>query len=379
MNFGIYHNRDLDGLCSGALILKKWPEAALLGFDYGNDLRLINFENKDVIMADVTMNPKQMLELIELSKSFILVDHHVSFRDDFLEQCAVNGKKTEERRINGLITEYSIKGIDKFQFYYSQVLSAAEIMFSIYHNDGNEDLKSKVQLLGQYDTWRNNQEKMILNDDLDWDNYVLAFQYGLRIIDSPANLLYELQTSSNISIVERGRALLNYQDKQNESLTKNFSFPTEIIYASEDELKTYRVLALNSGPFNSNTFKSLWNPELYDIMMPFMYKGSIGKWTVSLYTDKADIDVSKIAKQYGGGGHKQAAGFQIDEIHFKDGKLILGPEFLMLDVAMLPKDIDLEELANAIKNNQKLVGLQFINAEEKKPKPRKTNGKSTRK
>ena len=31
-------------------------------------------------------------------------------------------------------------------------------------------------------------------------------------------------------------------------------------------------------------------------------------WSVSLYTDK-DIDVSKVCAQFGGSGHKKAAGF----------------------------------------------------------------------
>ena len=39
-----------------------------------------------------------------------------------------------------------------------------------------------------------------------------------------------------------------------------------------------------------------------------------GQWTVSMYSDKPDIDVSVIAKNNGGGGHKGAAGFQTDDI-----------------------------------------------------------------
>jgi nanoRNase/pAp phosphatase (c-di-AMP/oligoRNAs hydrolase) len=45
--------------------------------------------------------------------------------------------------------------------------------------------------------------------------------------------------------------------------------------------------------------------------MPFYFAKN--KWVVSLYTTK-DIDVSEIAKKYGGGGHKQAAGFTCDKL-----------------------------------------------------------------
>ena len=35
------------------------------------------------------------------------------------------------------------------------------------------------------------------------------------------------------------------------------------------------------------------------------------------YIPKKNIDCSEIAKKYGGGGHKQAAGFQCKELPFK--------------------------------------------------------------
>jgi oligoribonuclease NrnB/cAMP/cGMP phosphodiesterase (DHH superfamily) len=40
-------------------------------------------------------------------------------------------------------------------------------------------------------------------------------------------------------------------------------------------------------------------------------------WKVGLYTDRENIDVGQIAKQYGGGGHKGAAGFYCRELPFK--------------------------------------------------------------
>jgi len=47
-------------------------------------------------------------------------------------------------------------------------------------------------------------------------------------------------------------------------------------------------------------------------MMPFQFDGK--KWTISLYTTKDEIDCSVIAKSNGGGGHKKAAGFQVEDI-----------------------------------------------------------------
>ncbi len=33
---GIYHSADLDGFTSGAIIKRKYPNAKMIGYDYGN-------------------------------------------------------------------------------------------------------------------------------------------------------------------------------------------------------------------------------------------------------------------------------------------------------------------------------------------------------
>ena len=40
------------------------------------------------------------------------------------------------------------------------------------------------------------------------------------------------------------------------------------------------------------------------------------KWDVSLYTGKENIHVGEIARLYGGGGHRGAAGFIVDILPF---------------------------------------------------------------
>ncbi len=42
-----------------------------------------------------------------------------------------------------------------------------------------------------------------------------------------------------------------------------------------------------------------------------------GYWKVSLFTDREDMDVSAVARELGGGGHKKAAGFTCERLPFK--------------------------------------------------------------
>ena len=43
------------------------------------------------------------------------------------------------------------------------------------------------------------------------------------------------------------------------------------------------------------------------MVIPFEYNGD--KWVVGLFTTRDNIDCSELAKMFGGGGHKKAAGF----------------------------------------------------------------------
>ena len=77
------------------------------------------------------------------------------------------------------------------------------------------------------------------------------------------------------------------------------------------------LLCLNTARCNSNTFAALDNPETgHDALCGFYFNGK--KWTVSLYHAKhrTDLDLSKIAVKYGGGGHRGACGFTTETFPF---------------------------------------------------------------
>lgn len=82
----------------------------------------------------------------------------------------------------------------------------------------------------------------------------------------------------------------------------------------EIDFEGYKALGVNRGQVGSAFFESIG--QNYDILMPMIFDGE--QWTVSLYQsgNGADIDLGEIAKKYGGGGHKGAAGFQCQEFPF---------------------------------------------------------------
>lgn len=272
-----YHSADLDGHCSGALVKMKYPECKMYGINYGQDFPWDDIEGEDVIMVDFCLQPfDDMLHIKEKAKNLIWIDHHKS---------SIEESEHFYTEINGS----RIDGIAACELTW-------EYFFSI------ETIPTFVSLLGRYDVW-----------DHQADPRVLPFQYGMKQYDTdPSKDVMDFwhslfDTELVQRIVEDGSIILQYKGSEDEKYVKACAFETE--------LEGYKCLAVNRMLTNSQLFDSIWDNTKYDFMITFGWRN--GAWTVSIYTDKEGYDGSKISKKYGGGGHKQASGFQCDELPFE--------------------------------------------------------------
>lgn len=282
----IYHNKDLDGYCSGAIVKRKYPDAKLIGYDYGQPFPLTDEElfGQDVIMIDVSLPMPKMFTLAVTCRHLTWIDHHISAINDYnnFPPHSQGGENITAILENGIA---ACEGGWKYLF-------------------PNEIMPTAVNLLGEYDTWRNqNKEK--------WDHAIMPFQYGMRMICSSAESfpqgLFDMPaivTDSPVyRIIHDGGLILAYQKTQNERACRS-SF--------EIKFEGLRAICLNNGGANSQVFDSVYDEAKHDVMIPFFFTGK--HWTFSLYTTKNDIDCSVVAKSKGGGGHKKAAGFQLKEL-----------------------------------------------------------------
>ncbi len=274
---GIYHSADLDGFTSGAIIKKKFPEAKLIGWDYGNPIPFIP-EGSKVIMSDISF-PMVEMTLIGSECELIWIDHHIS-------------------AIKAYDEFFSDDSPPPFKAFLDTKMAACELTWMYFYPDS--DLPESVKLLGVYDSWRNEDENY-------WENYVLPYQYGMRLICNSVDTFPVEVLENNhrcVEIMQVGETVLKYQKEQSKVQCRKASF--------EIEWNGLKCICLNGGGFNSLVFDSVYNESKHDVMMPFQFNGK--KWTISLYSTKENIDCSVIAKSMGGGGHKGAAGFQVDDI-----------------------------------------------------------------
>jgi len=83
------------------------------------------------------------------------------------------------------------------------------------------------------------------------------------------------------------------------------------------EFEGHKAWAINKTLSDSKIFESLPEANSRPLWILFSFKAGI--WKYSLYSaPDSEIDVSKIAVKYGGGGHVGAAGFQSDKYLLED-------------------------------------------------------------
>lgn len=172
--------------------------------------------------------------------------------------------------------------------------------------DRNVEEPLAVRLAGEYDVW-----------DKHWmatDDTILRFQYGMKSFAKPPweDLLAFPGMPGRDSVYRVLEAGIYAQEY---AQTMDAFWLTEAGHIIEWE--GLKFLAKNTVERGSNMFRSKDVPATgHDALMAYGFRGK--NWTVSLYHAKGreDLDLSGIAKKYGGGGHKGACGFQCDKLPF---------------------------------------------------------------
>ncbi len=267
----IYHIADHDGKGSAAIVKRKFPQIELMGLNHDMEIPYEEIEKHEkVVICDIALPVKYMLEL---NKKIDLtwIDHHVSVINEY-EELIKSG-------------EYEpIKGI-------RQIGTAALVLtWQYFYPD--EQLPEGLRLLG-------------LNDIYDLrDRRVRPFEYAVQTygVNRPTDKIWSMLIDGELDIkqmVEKGNAILSWVRHRNYRLIRGMGF--------ESEYKGFKCICSNMAQGQSEFFDSLDNIRDYDFMVNF-FMNKKNRWNLTFYTYKDNVDVSKIAAEFGGGGHAKAAG-----------------------------------------------------------------------
>lgn len=277
-----FHHNDLDGRCSAAIVAKamlgKMSDKDFIELDYKDSFPFhVIEESEEVIIVDYSLQtPGDFEHLLEITENVVWIDHHKTAIEKHPDMAHLAGIRSLEKAACALTWDY---------FFPNQLIPYA------------------CSLLDDYDTWT-----FRFGDD------TRRFQAGMKLkFNSPLSPIWNniLDRKHRIGelyhyeeIINDGKIALQYQENQYAGVVKSWSF--EVMFEG------YRAICCNSHERRSQLFDSVYDPEKHDIMIPFIFDGS--HWSVSIYATKPEIDVSAIALKYGGGGHKQAAGFVCEKL-----------------------------------------------------------------
>lgn len=288
-----YHN-DADGKCAGLWVgelAKRASEDTPLHFvsmDYKDAFPIASInQNERVYIVDFSIEPEVMRELLKITKDVTWIDHH---------KTAIEKYKDFEYDIRGIRYD-GIAGCMLTWCYLELMTNGGEGEIRPFDEAMTEYAPKFTKLIADWDVWKFRYGNFTRN-------FMMAFNaYVHGPCDPTWNYLLSSGEKACRDIASDGFIMMRYRDSFAKNYVSRFGFETEI--------DGHKAFAMNLGNCNSEFFKSL--PEgVYDILAPFCFDGKV--WTVSLYSKT--VDVSEIAKKYGGGGHKCAAGFVTKEPPF---------------------------------------------------------------
>jgi len=315
----VIHHNDADGRCAAAIV-RCWAKQNPSGVsplrffetDYKTPppLDLIR-PDETVIIVDFSYKPEEMLKLTAKTKNICWCDHHVTAKD----------------------YGYDLPGLRDFS---DKGLAGCECAWR--HFFPGRNLPLGVRLLGDYDSWRFELGEARAK----------AFYEGLKLeYQDPDSPLWEalfLDNDLPEKITENGHTAERYRDNYCLEIIKGYGYETELtsfaplpgvsagppgpagpLGASGPRGPTgstgataggpialhHKAFAMNAYKFGSPGFGKLFKE--YDVCIAYIHDGK--KFTVSLYSET--VDVSAIAREFGGGGHRGAAGFVCEQLPFK--------------------------------------------------------------
>ena len=267
----LYHMADHDGKGSAAIVKRTCSKVRCMGYNYDMEVPYEEIDKHDeIVICDVSLPMEYMFELNE-KKKLIWIDHHVSAITKYEEFMATGKYK-------------AIEGLRRS--------GTAAIVLTWEYFRPEEPVPEVVTLLG-------------LNDIFDLrDPRVRPFEYAVQAlgVNRPEDKVWDKLLSKKLDIdmmVKNGEAILDFIKARNFRLSRGMSF--------EAYVDGLRCICANMARGYSEFFDSLDNIDKYDVKINF-YMNKHLTWNLSFYSTKPDVDCSKLAAKFGGGGHAGAAG-----------------------------------------------------------------------
>lgn len=292
----IHHSADFDGLLCREIALFKFQHRRKLlvfGWDYGKTVPQLPAadEIEVIVMMDIAI--AEILSDESLRPLICLIDHHKTTIDTWGSKIT-NGDLLDGVAACRLVWQYYFGGPGILPASVDPYVNRTVLEPTI------------VRLAGEHDVWDHRdpdalplQEGLRLLDDGEFHRFCI--QQFLEVLN-PDEKDVQLPVMGGLTnILQLGRII----QKRNKRML--FGYGSK--HAYDFKFEGLLFLAMNTSSRNSLAFDGLVASR-HDGLFCWRYDGK--DVTVSLYGsgNRPALDLSIIAKKYGGGGHRNACGFK---------------------------------------------------------------------
>lgn len=263
----IYHANCRDGFGAAWAAWKLLgDQAQYLPASYG-DLQP-DVTGKNVAILDFSYSCAQTKIMIDQANSLVVLDHHRS-------------------------AQKKLQGIHEAHFDMEQ--SGAMLSWRFFH--GFQEPPAFLRYIEDRDLWKWEMEDS------------KAVSAAIACVDMTFEEYDRMSLPTKINdLINDGYAILAY----NKTVIRS-----AIERVRRSTWNSYEICVVNSSVLQSEIGSHL--APTCDFAIVWYYDHSLMKYRVSLRTEKENVDVSKIAERFGGGGHKKAAGFLLNSSSSVEG------------------------------------------------------------
>src|SRR5438270_1356027 len=272
----LYHGDCADGLTAAWIARQALKEREPFFFpvQYGAPPPEEAFSGRCLYVLDFSY-PEDVLEhMISLARSVVVLDHHKTAKDD-LEHLA---KKYGINEAHVLI-------------HFDLAKSGARLAWEHFNPKAPGDPPPLVLHVEDRDLW-----KWDLLNSRAISAWLASFPKTFEAWDEANG---QLESVGDCYAARQGEAILRYQERVVENHVK---------HAVEVEIGGHKVLCCNCTTLISEVGGRLAEGRPFGATW---FQRQDGKLVYSLRSRQGGVDVSKIAKANGGGGHPAAAGFEV--------------------------------------------------------------------
>lgn len=288
-----FYHIDDDGKCAAFWVylsagVYDGYDAKFIPINYGIEFPFDEIcPNEQIYIVDYSLMPDDMRKLLNITKDVTWIDHH---------KTAIERYADFETPIRGIRYD-GVAGCMLTYCWLHHMTKRGDGEPKEFDLSMTKDAPMFTKYIADYDVW-----------SFEYGDNTKHFHVGFDACDkNPEDEIWRtlLEDDETDKIIEEGKIMIRYRDNLAKEYCKSKGF--------EAEFEGHKVFAMNIGLAGSDWFKFI-DDGSYDILMPFSYNGKHKNWSYSMYSKT--VDVSVIAKKYGGGGHKGASGFTTDELIF---------------------------------------------------------------